>query len=497
MTTANPNRRRRLRYAAIVLIACVLAAVAIPLVRNSLDEELSADASWLLAAPQSSPVPPEDNGFVAMAGFEAPPGQSIVASGTASIETLNRESDALLKNPGKWDAPPEVVNPDRLQFKGVNPFCMADGHPTAMLSWPSLAHHEVEVVTLLRENQELYRRYIQVQGMHGYFTFARDWSTLHDRFIPRDVRCLFLANAALRLESGNHKQQSSALADLRSDISHWRTVVTGTATYTTVVLAMYMLEGDEELLIHEVNDPRLNLVAHFPELDALTAPFDLQDWKLGKAVTAQYRTEAFIVLHMADEVNSSQSETVGKFTGFLGGWPQMLLAAFENHFFRPNATENLLARQWRLTEAMADSEPAQFNAGRDKFDRFNSKYVYNPKDSVKFLPGRIETRMDYFRYNPVGRFVVSLSTINYADTEQSAYDIAALQRLAHLMYEIHRQGVVDADIPRFLASHPALATHPLDGQAFLWNPATREIAIQALSPRSKDHRFKFTLDSAE
>jgi hypothetical protein len=175
----------------------------------------------------------------------------------------------------------------------------------------------------------------------------------------------------------------------------------------------------------------------------------------------------------------------------------LLTAALEIHLFKPDATENLLAKQWRLTEAMMDSEPSQFNVARNEFDRFNKQFVTSSKDSVEFLPGRIETHMDYFRYNPVGRFVVSMSTAYYAEVEQSAYDIAALQRLAQLIYEIQAQRVVDADIPAFLASHPDLATHPLDGRPFLWNSETREISVQAVSPRSKNHRFKFTLDTAD
>jgi hypothetical protein len=496
MTTANPNGRRVLLYTSAALGACVLSAVTVLVVRN-LDEKLSPDASSLLAGPQSSPIPAADNIFVAMAGFDAPSGQSMIASGEASIETLNKASDALLKNPGQWDPPPDVVNPDRLQFKGTNPFCISNGHPTTFLSWPSLAHHEIDLATLLRDNHELYQRYMQILGMHGYFAFARDWSTLRDHVFPRDLRCLFLANAAVRLESGNYKQELSALEDIRSDITLMHTVMTGNASYLPAVLAMSMLEADEEFLIRAMNDRQLMLVSRFPQLKAITSPFNLQDWKLGKAVTTEYRKHAYEILHMANDVKSSQAGTARVSTGFLGGWPELLTAALEIHLFKPDATENLLAKQWRLTEAMMDSEPSQFNVARNEFDRFNKQFVTSSKDSVEFLPGRIETHMDYFRYNPVGRFVVSMSTAYYAEVEQSAYDIAALQRLAQLIYEIQAQRVVDADIPAFLASHPDLATHPLDGRPFLWNSETREISVQAVSPRSKNHRFKFTLDTAD
>lgn len=275
------------------------------------------------------------------------------------------------------------------------------------------------------------------------------------------------------------------------------TVLTGNASHLPAVLAMSMLEADEELLIHAMNDRQLKLVSSFPQLEAITSPFNLQDWKLGKAVTTEYRKHAYEILHMANDVNSSHADTARVSTGFFGGWPELLFAALQNHLFKPNATENLLAKQWRLTEAMMDSEPSQFNAARNDFDGFNKRFVASSKDSVEFLPGRIETHMDYFRYNPIGRFVVSISTAYYVETEQSACDIAALQRLAHLLYEIQAQGVVDADIPAFLASHPDWATHPLDGRPFLWNSDTREIAIQALSPRSKNRRFKFTLDAAD
>src|SRR5207244_5009547 len=74
----------------LALIALLLYAVAWTM--NLRDEPLTRE-SQALRVPPRDPYAPEDNIYLALAGLDAPPGESVIVVGLARIERFNRQVD--------------------------------------------------------------------------------------------------------------------------------------------------------------------------------------------------------------------------------------------------------------------------------------------------------------------------------------------------------------------------------------------------------------------
>ena len=81
---------------ALTALACVLFLGA--LLVNARDEALTPEVRALLTPPPN-PYGDQDNAYVALQGFDAPPAESVIAAGEARIEHYNRNIDAALRDP--------------------------------------------------------------------------------------------------------------------------------------------------------------------------------------------------------------------------------------------------------------------------------------------------------------------------------------------------------------------------------------------------------------
>ena len=81
---------------ALTALACVLFLGA--LLVNAHDEALIPEVRALLTPPPN-PYGDQDNIYVALQGFDAPPAESVIAAGEARIEHYNRNIDAALRDP--------------------------------------------------------------------------------------------------------------------------------------------------------------------------------------------------------------------------------------------------------------------------------------------------------------------------------------------------------------------------------------------------------------
>src|ERR1700688_2491896 len=86
--------RRIVGWGVLALLCLFFVALAI----NARDQRPSPEALALLQLPVN-PYRPEENIYVALAGFEAPAGQSMVAAGQAKIAHYNDQIDAMAQDP--------------------------------------------------------------------------------------------------------------------------------------------------------------------------------------------------------------------------------------------------------------------------------------------------------------------------------------------------------------------------------------------------------------
>jgi hypothetical protein len=462
--------RRILKWCGIVaggLALAALALFAVAFVVNSRDEPLTSQSQALLRSPPYT-YQPDDNIYLALLGFDAPAGESVTAAGAARIEHYNRNVEGVLHDP----APARVAslaapNPHRLAFSGDVSFL----HPLDGSVWSEAAEHKPQIEKLLADNSELYRRYLELLPMRGYFESARPSEFAPFPGAPGEVRSLFLAAIALHLRSVFAPERERALADLEGDVQLWRTVLTAKGALPSKVLSIACLQSDYLLLADLIADRHASLPGGAPEADFLVPVFDLRDFDLGSAFAAEFRLTAAVLTRSDDPSRTELGADGHPFEDF-HGWLSRAENRITGHFFKINATENLFARQ-TARQMLAAANPGKFR------DSVRDGWLLEDQ-SVWTLP---------LSYNPVGKVLAAVATPVYDNYPRRAWDAAALQRLVRLAYEIRRQQIDAAAIPKFMKQHPEWSTHPADGRPFLWDAGTGELRVQTVGKQAPGRRF--------
>jgi hypothetical protein len=449
------------------LLAFVLLLILACFILNSFDTPLSEQAKALLTPPPN-PYPSEENLYFAMAGLEGAGERPIAEMGQERIAAYNQALDSLLPNPEmalelnkKWEA-------GKLAFNSKEEL----GSPRTMSIWTDAKSHGQEVAVLLTSNQTLYQRYLSLHHLHGYYETARPSYLAPVISAPQQVRVLFLGDVANRTQTGTLQQQRKALTDLQDDLQTWRTVLKGDGTLIGKMLAAAYLHGDLILLADFIEDPASDL-AHLDDLlGPLALPFDPKDYRIGSAFAAEFRGTAAIY-----KTITAPNELIGSMAST--SWRNRIWNAFQAHFFKLNATENMGAAMAERWVALGESDPSHFYLNREA----NREWLEQnePHLSPAFL------------YNPIGKILLKLAVSQNDAHSLRVYDVAAYQRLVYLAYQLKRQHIATADIPAFLKAHPDWSTHPVDGALFRWNAETRELAVNTLGEHPKDQRFSVRL----
>jgi hypothetical protein len=460
----------------LVIAASGLAALALLLfgaafLINTHDEPLSAQARTLLV-PLPNPYKPADNVYLAIEGFDAPAGESVIAAGAARIERYNRSVDTALRDPsparltglGAQDA-------HRLQFAGDISFVQ----PLTTSVWQAAPEHEAQIRKLLADNGELYRRYLDLLPLRGYYETARPSGFAPYPLGPGDVHRLFLAVTALHMRSPFAHERARALADLQLDAQLWRAVFSGEGTLVSKMVATAFLQADELLLADMIADPDVALPQGEQDADALVPVRDLTDWDLGSAFAAEFRVSSSMLRQTGQlAANAWVPDTLAR--SGVSGWLNRLDSRIEGHFFKLHASENLFARQ-TLSRMGAAGDPSGFLRSR------STPHGLFPEGESLWAHA----------YNPLGKVLAAIADPAYDNYLLRAWDAAALERLVRLSYEIRRARIDPGAIPAFLRQHAEWSTHPADQRPFLWDAARGELRVQTLARQSPGRRFSVSV----
>jgi hypothetical protein len=407
---------------------------------NAHDEGLSAQAKAFLAAPAND-LKPEDNLYLALAGLSAPSGAPTTAAGLATVEHYARAAPLVLTNHDEYQRL-TAQDPAALKFVGAARFCRTREGSV----WSDAPAHESEVARLRADNAELYARYLALPRQPGFYDVAMPRAQV-PLYPASDLRCLFLADVALRLRSEAHTEREDALGALVRDIFIWRTVLTGQGDLLAKMIAIAYLHGDYLVLADAIADPAFAM----PEVaDAnLDVPlFELAAWNIAPVFPVELRFFMNTVGTAAEEEKS--------------------------RFFQPNATANL--RSAHLARVMQVSGPNADNAA-----------------ALARLEREPQASPWMHLYNPVGQILVAIGTGSEGDYVRRAWDGAALQRLARLGYEIRHRGIPADGVAAFMQAHPELATHPGDGRAFEYDPAAHELRMHPLARQPKESERRYAI----
>jgi hypothetical protein len=453
----------------LLLIPLLLFAVAWTM--NLRDEPPTPEAQALLVPPPN-PYAPEDNIYLALAGLDAPPGESVTATGLARIERFNRQIDLALRDP-RPETFGGVAMQDpgpRFEFRGDVSFC----EPLNRSVWSDAPAHRTDIAKLLADNAELYQRYVGLHRRPGFHETAHPGITAPPVYLPSaPIRKLFLADAALRLRTGEPRVQRAALADLTDDVRLWRAVLTGRGALISKMIAVAYLEGDYLVLADMIADSRAAVPPGAADADGVVPLFAPGDWNIGSTFAEEFRFEV-ATLEQLQRASLRGVSVPERYTGdlLLQSWNRAENIAGA-HFFKLHATENQFARQAARLIVSAAADPAAFAA------KSRQPLVSPPAGEWTV----------WLSYNPIGKTLAAIAAQALTGYAPRAWDGAALQRLVRLSYEIRRQGIEPAGIPGFLARHPEWSTHPGDGRPFLWDARNGELRIQTMGRQPAGRRF--------
>jgi hypothetical protein len=451
-----------LALGSLAVLALVLFALAFLV--NWRDEPLAPQTQALLTPPPN-PLKPDDNIYLAMAGFSAASGKSVIAAGQARIEHYNERLDAVLHAPSARALDSLTTqDPHELEFQGHADFV----RPLTGSVWDEVLPHRAQIAVLTRQNAELCERYRSLERLPGYYETARPSYLAPAIFVPTEVRYLFLEDTALGLR-GNAREQRAALDELVADIGLWRRVLAGQGRLISKLLALAYLQSDYLVLADLIADPH-SAVPVGPDDAGLAVPLiALQDFDLSSAFAAEFRAQASLLEQTQYLYTIGWTPQPSRATG-AHLWTSRLGSAVSGHFLKPNATVNLFAQQ--AQRLMAVARGAEVVALTRKL--MDSSYTGLSMVGV---------------YNPIGKLLAGIAAPTGVTYPLRAWDAAALQRLVRTGYEIRRQRVAPADIPAFLQQHPEWSTHPADGRPFLWSADVGEIRVQTIGEQPQGRRF--------
>ena len=466
MSQAARVLRRALKWLGIGLLASTALACLLflgALLVNAHDEALAPEVRTLITAPVN-PYAPADNIYVALQGFDAPPAESVIAAGEARIENYNRRVDATLRDPSPANLESLTAkDAHRLLFQGDVSFI----RPLESSVWNEAPQRESQLVKLLADNHELFERYLALILLRGYYETARPSTLTPDPAAPNGVRRLFLAQLALQMRAPGQLERQLGLAELESDIRLWRRVLTGEGTLRWKMLAIAFLQSDYLLLADLIADPEIDLVLDERYAAALVPLFDAGDFDLGKAFAAEFRVQ--VAALRAPDAEARRGAR---------GWLERAGGRMTDQFLKPNATENLLARQ-TLRWMAAAADPGTFYRG-----------------TPSAVGGPAEDRSPWLlplSYNPLGRSIAAVLTQAYSHYPRRAWDEAAFFRKQKAAYEIRRRRIAPRDLEEFLRANPQWSTHPADGRPFRWDAGTDELRVQTVAQHPAGWRFSIRI----
>jgi len=452
------------------ILGIFVGLIALFVVINSLDEELSPQAK-ALRVPAPNPYKPEENLYLALLGFDGPKGASPVATGERKLAAYESEVALALKDPqhrfsdfSSWG--------EKLPFQGRIDFCQ----PLTKSCLPEAGARSAEVGRLLRDNRELMHRYSRLHAFKGYRETATPSFYLLPAYVPTAVRRLYFADVAMQIRTGGRSRQKAVLASLRDDIRTWEKQLAASESLVSKMVAVANLQGDLAMLSDIIAEPKLDFAGCSSEIAAALDLVPESAWNTGSVYVHEYRLSAF----MWDQARATGGPLPLLFPGEARWW-ERLFDRFATPALKVNATQNLLAEEVAQRQRMGNAAPEAFLAARDAYRSWHER-------RFAFGPGYV--------YNPAGKVLAGTGWALYDGYALRAYDGAAFLRLVRLGYEIRSRKIADKAIPAFMRQHPEWASHPVDGRFFLWDGQKREIAMQTLGDQPRDRRFAISVWSA-
>jgi hypothetical protein len=285
--------------------------------------------------------------------------------------------------------------------------------------------------------------------------------TPHFKIAARDVA---LAEIGLKAVDGSGEE---ALRDLGRDIAYWRRVLAGTHTVVQKVVARAYVDRDYALLSEIAANYRdRNRVIALAQ--TLMEPLSAEERNWHDAITDEAKRQADLFLHMPPE-DTGIADLDSNMQAF--DWLTHSL------FYKPNATMNLVYKQWAGILSVA-AEPA------DRY-RAAAERLGNTLQEAAVIP-----RLDMV-YNPIGKILAAMSAppADYLRYMSDIHNLEGRMRLIRLQLEIYRRHIAAERIAPYLKESPPALHDPYTNEPMQWDSTRRELWFNGIDRKRKGEGF--------
>ena len=424
---------------------------------NLFDETLLPEAVAFGDFSREDQAPSEDNAYYALVGFYAPSDADAHQRGTEIVKTINarlESSEAISMEELQIDT---LLGPDRVGFEGS----AAELCPRDIMNCLAVyreKHKEIE--QLATRNEVLIARYY---ALHR-FPYFRE--TIQDTVVSvfpnyaNDSYWTVLAKTGLRAALG---QSGEALIALEQDTAFWRRVLQHSRYLISKMVAVQRISRNVRLMSEIIASQRLDATAH-AAAEKLLAPLTRDERDFTDAVRTEYAITADLLNNVLKKRYYDNPDEEGQ------PWGTVLLGRL---FFQPNATINMMYRQYRELADLV-TLPAQAFVPR-------LRHLQAQEEERLSAP----YRWDYL-YNPVGKLLFAIgapSAVIHGRSMGDAHNLDGLMRLVAAQLGIKQQRIADHAVVGFLEKLDDSYRDPYTGAPLRWDPEKRALYFEGMSPR--------------
>ncbi|BBB63457.1 hypothetical protein UNDKW_5184 [Undibacterium sp. KW1] len=429
----------RIFLAILLIIVLLVAALA---VINWKDEALNPEAQAFLHDQQYR-VPDAQNGFYIMEAMNAPLGSDLLKTG---IESIKAEQALYQKDKAAYESQhhPEHRG-EYVKFSWNNNRCRKTIQNCVKLDLEKRA----ELTTQITNNLLLAQRYALMRKMGNY---EEHLIPSFNAKLPAYINLshaidLLLTQASFDVADG---KLDAGLQLLESNDSYLRLMLKNSSSLISKMVLQAAIRKQartvSELLVLY---PAL-LEQYAERITSLVRPMTEEE----KSLERPYLYEAGVQVNFSQHLRASLALTKDKSDN--PPWPLNLPGELT---FQPNATSNMVARNWALIIAAAKNPSSDASNTKNRLISLNQE-----------LSGSGITYYLNHAYNPAGKMLMQIGVPDYAGTYiDRSRDTDAYLRMVSLQADILRKKIPDADIPAYLASAPAALRNPYDGSAMEWD----------------------------
>lgn len=442
------------------LIVFATVAFAGTVVYNTFDEELSAEAKALLAAPPMGEID-DKNGYIAFLGMGAPKEQDQMEWGRKAAVAFTAQAQPGFTRTPEWEetirSHVKISEAQKQVCKPEVRDCLAEAKSGAAAIAKTLAEGDnALLLTRYRKVRDsaiftdLYMGTNPASNMPGYSAFAAG-------------ALLSLAENSMQFHAGN---LDAVVAELEREVTFHRRMIADGRSIITVLSGSQMLARDLLTISELLRSGRERIAPFRARLGALTRP-----QVSAAALRPAFRFEAHVNVNFGHNLlailRSNDGWMLSDTTSPLQNWALSLMA-------RPNATTNVVAAAMTAQASLADVQPAQFD---------------HEIAAIRLAEQKLLERPWYAELsNPVGKGFAEVIVVDLGEYAARMHDLQALERMVDLQMTLAARGITEtAAIATFVAgesanSHP----DPYTGKAFAFDPKKRLISFEPRATRPEN-----------